>query len=361
MTAYYNEIDPHAAQWLRNLIADGIIAPGDVDERDIRDVVPSDLRGYVQAHFFAGVGVWSGALRQAGWSDDRPVWTGSCPCQPFSAAGSGIGFADERHVWPYWHHLIRTCRPSIVFGEQVASPNGLAWLDLVQDDLEGEDFAVWAHDLCAAGFGSPNIRQRLWWFAESMADAAGGRCGEFGSQAHPRRERHADGGCEAGKLADANGERHNWRGTGGPSDGRDTPRLEPQRLFNAGVVADTDELVSVEERLQRGGQFGGAGSNSRDRPWDEGQAGPINGFWRASDWLYCRDRKWRPVEAGTFPLVDGAQFGVGSGGAYEGQSRTGMLRGYGNAINKEAAAEFIAAVASTQKLTALSADQRGPI
>jgi DNA (cytosine-5)-methyltransferase 1 len=33
--AYYNEIDPFAAQWLRNLIDAGHIAPGDVDERDI--------------------------------------------------------------------------------------------------------------------------------------------------------------------------------------------------------------------------------------------------------------------------------------------------------------------------------------
>ena len=34
MTAYYNEHEPYAAQWLRNLIAAGQIAPGDVDARD---------------------------------------------------------------------------------------------------------------------------------------------------------------------------------------------------------------------------------------------------------------------------------------------------------------------------------------
>ena len=33
MTAYYNEIDPYAAQWLRNLIAAGHLPAGDVDER----------------------------------------------------------------------------------------------------------------------------------------------------------------------------------------------------------------------------------------------------------------------------------------------------------------------------------------
>ena len=107
MTAYYNEIDPYAAQWLRNLIDAGHIAPGDVDERSIEDVLPTDLAGYTQCHFFAGIGVWSLALRRAGWSDDRPVWTGSCPCQPFSAAGKGVGFDDERHLWPAFHWLIQ--------------------------------------------------------------------------------------------------------------------------------------------------------------------------------------------------------------------------------------------------------------
>ena len=89
MPAYYNEIDPYAAQWLRNLISSGHIAAGDVDERSIVEVRPDDLRGYTQCHFFAGIGVLSHALRLAGWSDDRPVlvWTASLPCQPFSAAG----------------------------------------------------------------------------------------------------------------------------------------------------------------------------------------------------------------------------------------------------------------------------------
>src|SRR5688572_30643871 len=62
---YYNEHDPYAAAWLRNLIAAGHIAPGDVDERSILDVQPADLAGYVQCHFFAGIGVWSHALRLA--------------------------------------------------------------------------------------------------------------------------------------------------------------------------------------------------------------------------------------------------------------------------------------------------------
>ena len=148
--AYYNENDPYCAQWLRNLISLGHIVDGEVDERDIRDVSPDDVKGFCQAHWFAGIGGWSLALRLAGWPDDRPVWTGSCPCQPFSSAGKGGGFADERHLWPAWFHLIEQCHPDEVLGEQVASKDGLAWLDLVQSDLEGAGYAVGACDLPAA-------------------------------------------------------------------------------------------------------------------------------------------------------------------------------------------------------------------
>lgn len=65
--AFYNEIDPYAADWLRNLIAGGHIAPGVVDTRSIEDIAPDELLGYTQVHFFAGIGVWSYALRLAGW------------------------------------------------------------------------------------------------------------------------------------------------------------------------------------------------------------------------------------------------------------------------------------------------------
>jgi len=168
--AYYNEHDPFAAAWLRNLIDAGHIAPGDVDERDIRDVRPSDIDGYAQHHFFAGIGVWSYALRRAGWPDDRPVTTGSCPCQPFSAAGGRGGFDDERHLWPAFYHLISERRFPVVLGEQVASKDGLAWLDLVQADMEGAGYAGGALDLCSAGFGAPHIRQRLYfaWLADTV-------------------------------------------------------------------------------------------------------------------------------------------------------------------------------------------------
>jgi len=167
MTAYYNEIDPYAAQWLRNLIDAGHIAPGIVDERSIEDVYPSDLKGFTQCHFFAGIGVWIHALRRAGWSDDRPVWTGSCPCQPFSSAGKGSGFADERHLWPAFHHLIKECQPAIVLGEQVASKDADPWIDLVHTDMEALGYAFGAIPFPSAGIGAPHIRDRLYWVANT--------------------------------------------------------------------------------------------------------------------------------------------------------------------------------------------------
>jgi DNA (cytosine-5)-methyltransferase 1 len=171
VTAYYNENDPKPAAWLRELIRGGHIAPGTVDERSIEDVTPNDLRGFDQHHFFAGIGGWSRALRLAGWPDERPVWTGSCPCQPFSAAGSRTGFADERHLWPAFFHLIQELRPTVVFGEQVGTRDGLKWLDLVSTDLEAEGYSFGAADLCAAGVGAPHARQRLY-FVGSLDNPA---------------------------------------------------------------------------------------------------------------------------------------------------------------------------------------------
>jgi DNA (cytosine-5)-methyltransferase 1 len=171
MAALYNEIDPYAAQWLRSLIKAGLIPDGEVNTNSIVDLRPSDLAGFQQVHLFAGIGGWSQALRLAGWPSDRPVWTASCPCQPFSEAGKGLGKDDPRHLWPQAHRLIRDCRPPVVLGEQVARKAGRGWFDGVRSDLEGDDYSVGAVDLTALAVNAPHVRQRLYWNAiDRLAD-----------------------------------------------------------------------------------------------------------------------------------------------------------------------------------------------
>ena len=291
MAAYYNELDPYAAQWLRNLIAKGLIADGVVDNRSIVEVTSDDLKGFTQVHFFAGIGVWSHALRLAGWPDSRPVWTGSCPCQPFSVAGKGTGFADERHLWPEFFRLIRECRPRVVFGEQVASKDGLAWLDTVYADLETADYATAAVDICAAGVGAPHIRQRLYFVAENTI-GIGRRGWSDGDTPRHDRQVQAEGLGAHGELADADNQR----------------------------FLGQHSLLRPQE----------AGRISADFFETSGSC-PTNGHWRVADWLYCRDDKWRPVEPGTFPLAHGAP------------ARVGRLRAYGNAIVPQVAQTFIEA------------------
>jgi len=220
MAAYYNEIEGYAAQWLRNLIGAGHIAPGDVDIRSILEVAPDDIRGYEQCHFFAGIGGWSLALRLAGWPDDRPVWTGSCPCQPFSVSGARSGSGDERHLWPALFDLISECRPGSVFGEQVAGADGLAWLDHVCADLEGAGYAAAAANLCAAGVGAPHVRQRLYWVAHAGGQGLAGHEHERAglcSVTGEASELRGDDGIYPGLCADAASMPH-W-----PADGVSRP------------------------------------------------------------------------------------------------------------------------------------------
>lgn len=373
--AYYNEHDANAAAWLRELIKQKHIADGEVDERSIVDVAAEDVRGFTQCHWFAGIGVWSYALRCAGWDDARPVWTGSCPCQPFSASGKQEGFSDERHLWPHLFRLISQCRPDVCFGEQVASPLGLAWIDAVHADLEGAGYAVGAVDTCAAGVGAPHIRQRLYW----VADAGRERCEGLGLHLRERGPRSA--GAKIGRRGEALGLADAvCSGFGGRRAGE--ARNEPEAVERSVGLRSTRVVEHAEcARLEGHGGDGNDGSepgwvraiaprsarttsqsgdvadSSRDRCREECEnsdgrtvgdrpegitaglesgggdlrPGPTNGLWGAADWLYCTDGKWRPVEPGTFPLAHGAP------------ARVGRLRGYGNAINAAQATAFIEA------------------
>ena len=221
--AYYNEFDGYAAAWLRNLISAGHLPAGDVDERSIVDVAPSDLAGYTQCHFFAGIGGWPLAARLAGWPDDRELWTGSAPCQPFSVAGQQRGTDDDRHLWPHLFRLASARRPAVLMGEQVAAAVGKNWLDGIAADLEGIGYACGAVVVPAAAVDAPHRRDRLWF----VADANGKRPqGPEPVDAEAMRRRSADPHCS-----------------------RDC------------AMADTNIARASEERQQRSRQLGGAGGD----------------------------------------------------------------------------------------------------
>lgn len=171
---YYNEFDQKAAAWLRQLIKSGLIANGEVDERSIVDVRGSDLAGFAQCHFFAGIAGWSYALRIAGWPDEKPVWTGSCPCQPFSNSGEKNRQSDERHLCPDFARLIGECKPAIVFGEQVETAIPAGWLDDAFDDLEAKAYACASTVLTARGAGARHERKRIYWVAKSLCEGPQG-------------------------------------------------------------------------------------------------------------------------------------------------------------------------------------------
>jgi DNA (cytosine-5)-methyltransferase 1 len=337
MAAYYNEFDKQKAAWLRELIARGVIAPGDVDERSIADVRPGDLAGYTQCHFFAGIGIWSYALRLAGWRDDREVWTGSCPCQPFSAAGKGEAFNDERHLWPEFFRLIEARRPVVCFGEQVASIDGLTWLDLVQADLDRAGYTCGAVDLCAAGVGAPHWRQRLYWVADGPSQGLEGTARPFVQGDGPRLASSVAHSESGGRGVERDAAQSGYCGHDDGSSfasGAANASSERRQQGDARGMADADGWNTSPEGLQRSREHGQRAEDGRHGSMARG---PVNGFWSGADWVLTRPQRLgdppglRPVERRSFPLAHGTP------------QRVGRLRGYGDGIVAQAAQAFIEA------------------
>jgi DNA (cytosine-5)-methyltransferase 1 len=321
---YYNEFDPKAAAWLRQLIRNGDIARGVVDERSILDVSPPELEGFAQHHFFAGIGVWSYALRGAGWSDDRPVCTASLPCQPFSVAGNQKGKDDERHLLPHFLELVRECGFNIIFGEQVEKAIKHGWLDDLQTNMEREGYAVGHVVLGAHSVNAAHQRHRLYWVANRRLHNS--------SDSGHRNQKY-------GKHEEKNGAKI--------SNGEEViksrlPGGTGTNVHSAKRVGDSNR-----ERLQRYGRSEQV-NGSKGREAEERYLSKTKLYQNASEvnWIYCRDGKYRPVKSGIEPLVDGLTRGMVYRGGPIYPDNTGLarvirLKGYGNAINADVAREFI--------------------
>lgn len=266
MLTYYNDNDPGVCAWLQALMDEGLIPNGEIDNRSINDIAPDDFRGFGRVHLFAGIGGWELALQLADWPADREVWTGSCPCQPFSSAGKQRGADDDRHLWPELLRLIAECRPATVFGEQVASASGRDWLAGIRSDLETLGYEVGASDLCAASIGAPHIRQRLYWVANTD---------------DPRPQ-----------------------GYGRPVRFNDSQRWEDEARYSSSIS------ISGEP------------------------------FWSNSELIPCLDGKARRIEPGLEPMVDGIP------------ARVALLKGFGNAIVPQVAAQFIGAFLEAEVMEA---------
>jgi DNA (cytosine-5)-methyltransferase 1 len=313
---FYNEFDPKAAAWLREMVRLGELPPGVVDERSIKDLQPHDLDGYTQCHFFAGIGGWSLAARIAGFPADRPLWTGSCPCQPFSVAGKGAGVDDPRHLWPDFLRLIAACRPPLVMGEQVAGAAGYGWLDGVLADLADEGYAGRGVDIPACAVDAPHIRQRLYWIAVAHPGGCGpvGRADEPGG--HERDWAAAGRDQGAGRVAerDARGVTLVDASRLGRREGWAEPELWCGRPAAPGADALGVTLGDAEcSGLQGlGRDDGGAGGRPlAGRPGSAPDDRHGAGFWSAHDWIACHDGKARRIpEPDVSVLVDGLPLGL---------------------------------------------------
>lgn len=338
---YYNEWDKGAAAWLRELIKQGHIPFGVVDERSITEVKPEDLDGFAQCHFFAGIGGWPLALRLAGVPEDTPLWTGSPPCQPFSAAGKQLGQFDPRHLAPVFLDLISECCPPVIFGEQVAAAIAKSWMCDLQAHLEREGYAVGFAVLPACSVGAPHKRERLFFGAHQLADTTSTRHlrGASTTSETGRKPEYES----AGKLSTRPGGRAvSYIQQSAGLGGTDSERLQMERR-------DSDSQGREGQNTRQAGLLNGTGNKDCHEN---------HGFWSDADWLGCRDGKFRPVEAWTQQVVDGFSSGMGHSGdpcvaaAFEEigfplgrdiPARVARLRGYGNAIVPQVAAEFVKA------------------
>lgn len=222
------------------------------------------------------------------------ILTGGFPCQPFSQAGRRRGTEDDRHLWPEMLRVIREFHPRWVIGENVGGfvtwNDGLV-LEQVHADLEGEGYEVQAFIIPAVSLNAPHRRDRVWIVAHATSDGSGGR---------PEEVCKEDGGQDSELHSESD---------------------------NADCAHDSDS-----KRTRR------KGSSEKD----QGRSGQPHrhGFYEGGSWA----ENWLEVATQLCTLDDGLPNGLARPRGW----RNAALKGAGNAIVPQVAAEIMRVIRSLE-------------